>query len=420
MQLRICSCCQTVCSTLCGANLSQTIQFTCKLLRAQASNTVPSLTRLQLASMLEDRMRRAYSSLAEEQVLEAGTGLVKTHLLELNYPQGEAQSPAALLDDLWSSNLFSKDHKPRVEQSDDDLLYATVHTTNGEVHAYVDISDARFAVLHTVSPSTAVDWALNRLVTQSHWVDRVWMDSEFLLGLRELGAVRGLGLDYDRRSLYGDLGDEELSKLPVNYLKMQLWGNRAGEVLDLLRRSDIFPNSTSVSKLKIKHIIDTSESDVFAIEDIRFDGKFTSRGTSFDSHNNVVTHVVRHYRHAVESIERDHRIRYESAENLISVVGRPAIIQYNENLVDFDQLLIALSSGKPPYRLFGVPSQTGDRSFRIRALDLHIGHRLDLELTPGQIRVYLPGHSCGNTVLRLVTNMQRTLDSVATLSTLNT
>ena len=39
-------------------------------------------------------------------------------------------------------------------------------------------------------------------------------------------------------------------------------------------------------------------------------------------------------------------------------------------------------------------------------MDLHVAQRFRMDISTDQIRVYLPSSACGNTVLRLVTNLQ--------------
>ena len=69
------------------------------------------------------------------------------------------------------------------------------------------------------------------------------------------------------------------------------------------------------------------------------------------------------------------------------------------------------SSGEP-FRLWGVPTRLAKDFYRVQALDLHMGTPLQFEIGPQFLRVYLPVGSCGNSVVRLYTNLQHHYDSL--------
>jgi hypothetical protein len=59
----------------------------------------------------------------------------------------------------------------------------------------------------------------------------------------------------------------------------------------------------------------------------------------------------------------------------------------------------------------GLPIKTGERSFRVSAIDLHVGRRMSFELSPEFMRVYLAPGGCGNSLARLYTNLQHHYNS---------
>ncbi len=76
----------------------------------------------------------------------------------------------------------------------------------------------------------------------------------------------------------------------------------------------------------------------------------------------------------------------------------------------------ALFGGTDPFRLWGVPVSIGKDYFRVTALDLHVTNRITFEVAPDFMRVYLPDGTCGNTIIRLYTNLQHYYDSQVVLS----
>lgn len=51
----------------------------------------------------------------------------------------------------------------------------------------------------------------------------------------------------------------------------------------------------------------------------------------------------------------------------------------------------------------------------VEAVDLHIGQRLRFDITPDWLRVYLFEGGCGNTVARLVSNLQHHFDGALSI-----
>jgi hypothetical protein len=52
---------------------------------------------------------------------------------------------------------------------------------------------------------------------------------------------------------------------------------------------------------------------------------------------------------------------------------------------------------------------------QIEAVDLHTSSRLRLDVTPDFMRIYLGPNACGNTVARILRNIQGHIDSTVTL-----
>ena len=50
------------------------------------------------------------------------------------------------------------------------------------------------------------------------------------------------------------------------------------------------------------------------------------------------------------------------------------------------------------------------------AVDLHIGNTLRLEMTPRWMRILLGEHTCGNTLARLLANLQHRFDAQTRLA----
>lgn len=68
------------------------------------------------------------------------------------------------------------------------------------------------------------------------------------------------------------------------------------------------------------------------------------------------------------------------------------------------------SSRSGHLRLWGKPVRLGASKAHVYAIDEHLWQPIQLEMTRRHLLALLPHGTCGNSVNRLVTNLQRTLD----------
>jgi hypothetical protein len=77
----------------------------------------------------------------------------------------------------------------------------------------------------------------------------------------------------------------------------------------------------------------------------------------------------------------------------------------------FDRFItLTFDQGKGPFRLWGNPIKRSGPRVHVYGLDLHLWQKIYLDMTPTRFVVILPNGTCGNTVHRLATNIQRYLD----------
>jgi hypothetical protein len=129
----------------------------------------------------------------------------------------------------------------------------------------------------------------------------------------------------------------------MQFLKMQLWGNRARDVLRILRQPNAFADATTLPKVKVKYFLDRNQNeDAFCIADMKYDGMVTGRGTSYQSYIALVTNLYRDYIRRMSDYEKRFTVTFESDQDRARINGEPL---------------------------------NGERSFRVSAIDLHVGRR---------------------------------------------
>jgi hypothetical protein len=367
-------------------------------------------TRRELARYLEEVMSHAYAQLEERQRLEADTSLVKTYLIEAHrLRSANHDRTLQVLRETLIPDVLGGRAAPRIHETEDERFFNVEFRLRNEQDVlYVDASNPRFWLVHSTAKSNDVDPVIQKLVSNTNEFDHVWLPIQLLSRIAGMGSLRGLGLDYDRR--YVPDVDFEAPDAPMEFLKIQLWGNRAGDVLRILQQYDAFPDATTLSKVKVKYFLDHVDEN-FCIADIKYDGKVTGRGTSYQSYITLITDLYRDYARRIEDYEHRFTVKFESDHDHFRFDGEPLNIRFTQSLPNIEAFCERVFSGSYPFRLMGLPIQTGRFSFRVNAIDLHVGRRMTFELSPEFMRVYLAPGGCGNSLARLYTNLQHHYNS---------
>jgi hypothetical protein len=377
--------------------------------------------RKEMAQYLDHRMTKSYTELLKDQKLEVDTSLVKTYLVEAHVrSNGEKSSPHReihkLLQDIVKTCRFVSAGKGNVSETEEECFFQIRFPTRHEKELilFVDSSDARFWLIHSMDSSAILDEILNKMILTTHRVDRAWIPIQLLEEMTKYGSFRGLGLSYDRREIPDT--DVELEGPGVEFMKMQLWGTNAKRVLEILRKEDAFPHETTLSKVKIKFWSDGKNSDKFTLDDIKYNGKITARGTSFESHLTLTHGLYKKYSKEIKRIERSYSIRHKVDQKGHTIEGHPINLFFLSGIKNIDEFLKHVFDCAFPFKLWGAPVGLAEGYYRVKAVDLHVGSLVDFEITPEFIRVYLPAGACGNTISRLYTNFQHYYDAKVRIS----
>lgn len=147
-------------------------------------------------------------------------------------------------------------------------------------------------------------------------------------------------------------------------------------------------------------------------------GKVTYRAPTFRDGRSQLLSITRLYEKTTQTIEQRLWLQAEKTtlrEGIsgVTLSGAPVTFVFDPPLspVTFKNLVATtFERGQGPLRLWGNPIFLGECKVHIYGIDLHLWKRIYLEITPRRMTVILPQGTCGNTVHRLVTNIQRYLD----------
>jgi hypothetical protein len=333
-----------------------------------------------------------------------GSVPAKTFVIEVH-----TDDPAAYLAELAAN---------AVEQTDDAYLWRLSVPSAGEF--LVDGLDQRFWSFHTVMPSAqAASWLRDRVESRRD-TDWMWLPSGHLRHVAPGAFSHRVRTEFDS----GRLASSEDA---AQDLRVQLTGSHADRLLDQIAAMPQYRHAVSFHSIEV--IMDDPHLGALR-EAVKRSGLFAAHGEDFVHHAQFVRTVVGRYARFIDAIEAlalsfSPRPDSASAAQTLafeaddpagaSFSGAPIGIRFSRQIIDLPGFCDELFSARAPLRLWGQPEITGDTAV-VDAVDLHVGQRLGMEIGRDWMRIYLREGSCGNTVARLVSNLQARFDSALTLS----
>jgi hypothetical protein len=316
-------------------------------------------------------------------------GTVKTRLLEAHPDEMSPDGAGALLARTAERlNLSAR-------RLGDELWVLA----GAEQTMFVDTLNPRFWQLHATGPADDVNRLVRKAVATDPRLDTGWLPKALLARLD--GHHHHLRLAFDADDL---LGRHEA----VRRTRVRFEGEAPGGLLALLGSDPTYAGTTSVTAVGSR-VGDANVGLAQVLADYR--GAFVTAAGDFEVAANAIWRLIDQYEQFVRGLEARYRVVYEPLEaEGLTVDGDVAMINFGR-AVDVERLVSGLFLAKEPFRLWAVPRQVETDEWTADAVDLHVGQPLRLEFSRTQLRVMLEPETCGNTLARLLTNLQQHLDA---------
>jgi hypothetical protein len=358
--------------------------------------------------------------------------LVKTHLLEVLDGTGVPMTET-LPRSMEKQGI-------RMRQVDDGL-FSVEETENGlDKVGFIEPLSQRVAALYsTHKTNDLVPW-VRRMVSRSSELDHVWLSGITLNVLWTLVARLSHPQRFSRLAFTHDSifdidaqpeepeSDEQDEADDVTEPGTGPEGDVSSLIVERRATSFRLVDRVGVINEKLKKLQDVY-SPLHAISQLRFpspvgrgghdffdNGRVTNRSESFRDHRSHLLFVVRIYERLLKSTEEQtwYSIKESVSEpgKFHNLVGAPVVVRFGEPLTRevFDQWIHATFERKRNrFRLWGHPVRLGPTKVHVYGVDRHLWRPLFLELTATGCTAIIPRGTCGNTVHRLITNIQRYL-----------
>lgn len=362
------------------------------------------MNRRKMSEILDEHLRSVDVYFDDESAFPKGRGPLKTYIVEAHAPDGTCLQNGDAADVL---NQISKSTGLRVSKTDDKNLF---DVRSHQAGFFFDLLDSRFWVVHTMSNVDVAEEVLTTLVNKFPFIDYAWPSAELMRTLQTTGKSLGFTIDFDHTRLSSPSAAEgDLLRDPDAVVKIRFGGTGAEALVRKL--NEVVPNAMAFAMVKFSRT--DSHSGSYIISELDQRGRLKAAGNSISLHLQTVSELLHQYKAFIVSIEKAAKIH--SSENG-GLEGSPILIEFPTPLRDFQGFVKALVSCREPLRMWGLVNPIRGDFVQIDGVDLHSSSRIRMDVTPEYLRIYLGPSSCGNTVARLLRNLQSHVSSVVSLN----
>lgn len=359
-------------------------------------STTSIQSRRDLFDAFQHTIEGTYDELVEDQELKPGQTMLKTFLIESNV------TPEHLRDRMDIA---------KAREVDFDLQELVIERKGSTYTFFLDSEDARFWELYTLEESDDAKKVVADMVSGvRNGLDYPWLPVEQQRDIMDMGEFRDVGVSYDADEVFSE--DYIEDRLDFGDLSVRSSGRGTETLFDILDSHKELSSFLSLSSVGIRRQIGGS----FVLERVTHNGRFTtSGGDSIQLHLDTVDEIKNQYATLLRNIEENHRISYESLEHGTGIDGSPLVIELDNEIEEVREFAENVVTSKNPLRLWGAKTRLDEQYWKVKGVDLHNNDKYTMEMCPEWIRLYLGEEACGNTALRIYSNIQRHYDSGATM-----
>jgi hypothetical protein len=363
-------------------------------------------TRAGLEYHFDGVLNNNYHSIKSNRKYSYGRNAVKSYIVETHIFK-EKPDREKILESILSRakeiDFGSKLH----ETHEESLIYLETELLD----FYIDIAEPRYLVFHSAEPTKHTDPFIKKF-NSANGYDSIWLPVPLLLQTVDFGKFWGMSVSFQQA--LDETDEENYINGPEDTQDVSLSVKRhfAKIFFQTLINSDI-NNMLGISRLSVlrgDNDNNPKKENKFIIDDIKYNGKLTAKGNSFSRHSRLVYELVGLYSKTINKIET-YGLTFE--ERYLS--GNPFTITFSKK-VEPKKLIDFMFNGEQPFRLWGIEDELGQKQYRVYAVDMHNGNhgnKLTFEITSEFMRVSLPKYACGNTMLRLLANLNHYVDAMA-------
>lgn len=330
---------------------------------------------------------------------------IKSYIIETHDYEGKSRNNR--VSDFNDKLLNLNSDWRLVELEDESIL----RIEGEDFEIFADISDNRFMIIHSAEKTSISDPVVNKVSNLDNF-DSIWIPGMLFSECTHFGSFFGVNLRF-QNILNKDL--ENFSETNSD-LDLSTKNEVAKQVYQILSKSSV-NNMLGITKLSIKNVEESNQDDEnefrdYMIDNIYYNGKITAKGNHFNYHINSVINILDIYKKTLTEFEN-----FSVAFKNGVLDGAAFKINFSKP-INVDQFIKVVFDGTKPFKLLGINMDLGSNYQRVYTVDMHngnSGNTLTFDVTNNFLLFHINSESCGNTVLRLLANVNHYIDALAIL-----
>lgn len=284
---------------------------------------------------------------------------------------------------------------------------------------FLEVINKRFFVIYSIETADSADKRANNFSKNSPFIDSLWISGKmFNSFLNKIGSLhhpnRYIKMNFEYFNLFTNLNDSNDFYIDDEPTKISL-SKELGEITEHLDKiKQLLPEFNSITSMKFPTLTEKGRGGHLFYHN----GKVTNRSNNFLDHRYQIKETVRTYQNVTEHIENSAWVDFELIKSpdldiSMSFRGSPVVFKFKKQLpknVLFNFTTNYLSKGKEPFKILAEPKWISEERVHLYGLDLHLWQEVMLDFSLKELTVFLPRGTCGNTIHRLTTNLQRFLE----------
>lgn len=297
---------------------------------------------------------------------------------------------------------------------------------NGTIGFFEQIND-RFCILYSLDNADSSNKFVRNTIRNSSILDSLWISGKMFDELlirqsKDHNPNRFTKIKFEFDSFFENLkymqgNDIKVTDNDLDYDERKVSSvSLVEEVGDIVQKIEgvrqYFSSFHSIGSLRFPSSLGKGGHDFYQ------NGKVTNRSDSFKDHRFQIKKLIKSYQGITEFLEEKTWVDFEyfkapNKQYSYNFEGSPVTIIFKKPLKEAvyqNFIKYTFPKGKDPFRIFGEVIQINENRHHIYGIDLHLWQKVMLDLSKEQFTVFLPKGTCGNTIHRIVTNIQRYLD----------
>lgn len=331
----------------------------------------------------------------------------------LNQKKIEDEDKNAIKVNIVESNQSIQDLELRFKNEievipgKESFFYNVVLRSPDENHyLYVNTQseNARFWTIHNKELQEKILPKIDEIFNNSYLQDSIYLSNQMMDYYRNniVDYSLGLSLKFEDLSENIVLDNQSNQNLLANSgISLRCWTKNKRSVSNIINGFKKIRLPINYSYLNC--VFEDEDEEISVKENLFFDGKITiERGNRLARHMDFVRTIRRNYEKQLSIIE-------ELRPNWREFKGELYEIKF-ENNINHKSFIDQLINNFSTYKVYTFFMYKEADFYEYLCIDAHTGGKFYLTIYPERISINLNNKSCGNIVLRLLSNLQRHFD----------